>query len=432
MFSFGTSNFVKPGMMFGDWGNGWIKTPDTLIDMDFANGRYFGARVNDLITSRNSIALAQRLDGVFESFGVNVPRIIPGRGLLVEEARTNQIRNSSGAGAVAGTPGTAPTNWSAPNPPVAGLSRQVVGVGTENGLPCVDIRWSGTLAAGASNAQLVVFDNFTAVAAAVGQTWTGSVSARVVGGNLTGVTSFGLDMAERDAGGAGLANGVTTIGLDATFQRFSATRTLTNASTAFVIHRIVVTIPNGTTVDFTLRLYAPQLSQAGFSLSPILTTSTALTRPADAVYLPISGIGTQMTLVAEIDPVINSGTSFEILAATSSGSLVNAFRLLATAGRNAQASLRVGDVIISAPATAAQLSTSAVNKIAASVSGSEIAISLNGGTPVIASIGTAAVAPSRLYFGARPDGSFALNTFVRRGLVIPRASSAAEVQALAA
>jgi len=61
--------------------------------------------------------------------------------LLLEPQRTNSIRNSSMVGAVAGSPGTLPTNWTRQNS--SGLTQTVVGVGVENGLQYVDINLSG-------------------------------------------------------------------------------------------------------------------------------------------------------------------------------------------------------------------------------------------------------------------------------------------------
>ncbi len=71
------------------------------------------------------------------------------RGLLIEEARTNSIRNSTMQGVVPGTPGTLPTNW-ALNTGASGLSSQIVGSGTESGIPYFDFRFFGTAAAGQS------------------------------------------------------------------------------------------------------------------------------------------------------------------------------------------------------------------------------------------------------------------------------------------
>jgi hypothetical protein len=63
-----------------------------------------------LTTTRASLAWSDDSIGVWRQFANNIPRITD-KGLLVEEARTNGIRNNSMQGAVVGTPGTPPTNW---------------------------------------------------------------------------------------------------------------------------------------------------------------------------------------------------------------------------------------------------------------------------------------------------------------------------------
>ena len=91
--------------------------------------------------TRASTKYAQDLAGVWTEFASGVPAITD-RGILIEESRTNQIRNNSMQGAVAGTPGTLPTNWGVSV--AGGLTRTVVGTGTENGIEYIDVRVQGT------------------------------------------------------------------------------------------------------------------------------------------------------------------------------------------------------------------------------------------------------------------------------------------------
>lgn len=49
----------------------------------------------------------------------------------------------TGLGAAAGTPGAMPINWSVAGL-LNGITRSIVGTGTENGIPYVDIRFAGT------------------------------------------------------------------------------------------------------------------------------------------------------------------------------------------------------------------------------------------------------------------------------------------------
>ncbi len=70
------------------------------------------------------------------------PITLASLGLLMEEARTNAVRNPRFEGAAAGTPGTAPTYMSGLNG--SGLTSSVVGTGTASGVPYVDVRLQGT------------------------------------------------------------------------------------------------------------------------------------------------------------------------------------------------------------------------------------------------------------------------------------------------
>jgi hypothetical protein len=176
-------------------------------------------------------------------------------------------------GAVAGSPGTLPTNWANVN---AGLTRTFVGVGTENGLPYVDVRFNGT--ASATNLSLR-FEGNTQVAASNGQTWTNATYIkRVAGDVLTGVLGFSL----RDSGGGSIANVTSNITLSQTLQRFSVTQTISAPTTAFIIPLFDFNVNIGQTYDFTIRIAAPQMELGAYATTWVPTTTAAVTRIADA------------------------------------------------------------------------------------------------------------------------------------------------------
>ena len=83
--------------------------------------------------------------GVLQSAAVDQPRLdynpstLAAQGYLIEESRTNSIRNNTMVGAVVGTPGTIPTNWQVFTN-VTGLTRQIVGTGTENGITYIEVK----------------------------------------------------------------------------------------------------------------------------------------------------------------------------------------------------------------------------------------------------------------------------------------------------
>jgi hypothetical protein len=256
-------------------------TTRPTLTLDFAKAK----RVDPRVTfTRASTATYFDASGTLRSAANNAPRIdfnpstLAAQGLLIEEARTNSIRNNTMQGAVAGTPGTAPTNWIIP-PSSNGLSREITGTGTQNGITYVDVRYSGTTTSAA--ATVIQPENVTSVVAATGQSWSASAWVAIVGGSTSNLSSLLLRISERTSVGGILTNTDTSITPTALMVRYVASRTMTNASTERVTNDIVFSYANGAAIDITLRIGLPQLEQGAFATSVIPTTTTALTRSAD-------------------------------------------------------------------------------------------------------------------------------------------------------
>ena len=230
------------------------------------------ATVGEYIPTTSAINSAARYD--------HDPVSLIGKGLLVEEARTNSIRNNTMVGAVAGTPGTLPTNWSVFTT-LTGLTRQIVGTGTEDGITYIDVRLNGT--PNTAGSYFLQTETNTSVVASNGQTWTSSAYVRLAAGSLSGVSSVRLSTSNRDSLGNVIASGDTTFtptSASLTTQRFVNIYTNASALTAFELLNFTFVL-SGAAVDLTLRIGLPQLELGAFATSVIPTTTATVTRAAD-------------------------------------------------------------------------------------------------------------------------------------------------------
>ena len=310
--------------------------PGVTMDLSFMTP---GTLPSGVTFTRASTATYFDNTGTMQSAAANAarwdynPSTLALNGLFIEEARTNGIRNSTMVGAAAGTPGILPTNWTSGAGSTT-LSQQVIGTGTESGIPYIDIRLFGTAVAGT---YLFVLDGTTNIAALTGQTWTDSVYWRLVGGTATNLSSMNLLVYELTSGGAlvkadsGPTSSPTGAALNT--QRISYTVALSGGGTvANVQPRVVVTVTAGP-VDMTLRLGAPQLEQGAFVTSFIPTTSAAVARSADvATIASIPGRNTAAeSFQAETLLLTAQETNSRIIGAATTA----AAPLYATAARNA-------------------------------------------------------------------------------------------------
>jgi hypothetical protein len=193
--------------------------------------------------------------------------------LLLEPQRTNSIRNSSMVGAVAGSPGTIPTNWSGGG--FANLTQTIVGLGTENGLQYIDFRFNGT----AVGTTVRIFsETGTQITASNGQTWSSSVYIKRISGTFD---SCAIGHALRGTGGTGLGVQTATVSVTTSLARYATTQTVNNASTLSVQPLVDFNVTSGAAYDFTIRIAAPQMELGAYATTFIPTTTAAVTRLAD-------------------------------------------------------------------------------------------------------------------------------------------------------
>lgn len=399
----------------------WVLVADALaatVDLDFADDLYFqrdrSATLAALVTvARSAVGYADDKAGVWTSFAPNTPRRT-NRGLLVEEARSNYVRNNSMQGAVAGTPGTVPTNWTVVVGP--GLTRSVVGTGTIAGIEYVDIRITGT-ATTASAIQIFTESNTAVAPAVVGQTWTYSSFVALAGGSFpAGTTARFVRHQEFNASATLLIDGTAQFTAPtATITRTSYARTTTQPTVASVRVLEYYNYLNGVVIDVTLRIGWPQLELGAFASSPIRTTGAVATRGTEIVTLTAPpALGSGYTLYAQGAPAINGAD--QAYASLNDGSVANSFSLRRTAG-NATARLSAGGSTVDL--TSGAMAIGAATKLAAAYQSGSQALSRNGAA---VAAGASALVPTginTLSIGHGAIGTAPWNGYVERVAVWP-------------
>ena len=361
------------------------------------------------------------------------PSTLAARGLLIEEQRTNSIRNNTMQGAVAGTPGTLPTNWAA-STVLTGLTRTIA-TGTENGISYIDVRLNGTPSA--SGRYDIFYETSTQVAALNGQTWTNSGYFKLQAGTLSGVTAVRLYFEEKNSGGAYLTEQNTTItnptSAALSTQRASATRTLNQATTAFLLSGFNLLL-DGTAIDITLRIGLPQLELGAFATSVIPTVNAfalGVTRNPDQAsvntlspwYNSVSG-----TLFAEAQVAAGIGAAPAVMAGLDDTTINNRLQLR----RQSPGTIGDGRFVSSGgnwTGTATSGTLTGVNKQATAYASSDQAGAVNG--TLMTGIVSVATLPTitRLALGDG-QGSTPLNGWLRRVSYFPRRLANAELQSL--
>lgn len=251
--------------------------------------------------------------GVLQSFAAGVPRLLPGSGVLIEQAAANSIRNPRGEYASAPTfpTTTRPTNWGSFNS--NGGAYSIIGQGTENGLPYIDVSYSG-VSTGSGNLSELYPETSAAVAAVAGQTWTFSVYVRLLSGSMPAGANVSIGINENTSAGAFITGAGTAAGAmipNATAQRFAYTRLLTSGSTAQILTRLTIS-NTGAGTDLTglvLRWYAPQLERNEFASSVILPpvgVPAGTTRAVDVLTFDGSRFAAAFTMAQRTNLLLRS------------------------------------------------------------------------------------------------------------------------------
>ncbi|CAB5224022.1 hypothetical protein UFOVP393_27 [uncultured Caudovirales phage] len=425
------------GFGFGFNGGGGGGGGPTL-DLDFL----LGTLPSTVTFTRSSTATYFTSTGALATAAINEPRFdynpatLALRGLLIEEQRTNSIRNNTAVGAVAGTPGTLPTNWGSV---VAGLTQTVVGTGVEDGINYIDIRFNGTTTGTSLG---VRFESNTGVAVASGQTWTASTFCRRVGGSITNVASSSIGLSgltsagvlTTDSTSASLTPVLNMTNLETT--RTSRALTFADATTAYARVQVIVSFLVGAAIDITLRIGLPQLELGAFATSVIPTTGAAATRAGDSASMTGTNFSswhnaTEGALYAAglLEALPSLATNQ--LAAISDGTNNNRIQLGASTASSGNINLLVTSAgVTQANPLVGSLGTTGPHKSAGAYATNSFQVAVNGALGTEDTSGSVPSSLSVLNIGAAGNLNTKGNLWIQRITYYPRRLSNAELQVI--
>ncbi len=383
------------------------------LDLRFAEYPTLDPRIT---FTRASTATFFNSAGVLTSAAVDAPRFdynpstLAAQGLLLEEARTNILLRSTLAGAVAGSPGTAPTGWNTgtfSGTPTLALATSIYGASDQA------LNYSGVSGDRLWHQQVInVVDGTTYTYSAYCETSSGSTKnvLEVISGTSTRTVIS--NTATDPVGGAGVRVQVV----------FSV------VGTGTITLRIGIGANTPLTGAASVTLSRPQVEAGAFPTSYIPTTTTALTREAHVASVNTLSPwynATEGTLYSEA--TFTNTASFNTTAALSDGTTSNAIRTIQwNDGTDRIFSIATGGVSQASYIGTGQIGTA---KFAGAYKLNDVNASKNGSIGIT---DTAATIPTvnALWLGATGSSLFLLNGYLRRITYYPRRLSNAELQAI--
>jgi hypothetical protein len=410
---------------------------DTSLDLNFLSG-VLDSRIS---FTRGSVATYFDANGVMQTAAANVarfdhaptlvasasaPYVFTPLGLLIEESRTNSIRNSTMVGAVAGTPGTLPTNWAANT--ISGVTNSVVGTGTEGGIAYIDLSYAGTPA---SSGQLFISMEDGTISLTSGTTYSQSIYVRLTAGSLTNTTLMEI---------FGVAAAVTVTPTGAALVSQRTINVQTAASTTTTQPYFAFNVTSGQAINLTLRIGAPQFETGAFATSYIPTTSAAVTRAADVATMPVGSWFTQGlgSLDTEAMVPVSAGSQYPNLASISDGTNSNYVSVFYDGPYTRfESGIVVGGTanFSSFSLSTAGLTAGSVAKTVLAWSSGTASFEVNPGSGSVAVATASATIPSgltTLTLGCAPNLGVVGARYLRRVRYWPRALSTTELQVVTA
>ena len=392
------------------------------LDLNFANSK----SLVDATTGQNLVTFTRASSGTFvNSAGViqtasnDVPRFDhnpttgESLGLLVEEQRTNSLRNNTMVGAVTGTPGTLPTNWVIAA--AANLSTNVIGTGVSDGVTYIDLQIVGTSNA---TAYILAFEGNAQIVALQNQSWSQSLWVSRVAGSFTNISATSFNIRESNSSGSQVAANVIALAQPTvTLTRVSGTTTLSQATTAFITPGLRLTITNGAAIDITLRIGLPQLEQGAFATSVIPTTTAAATRSADVASITGASFSSwyrqdEGTVFGDFTRTASTNTQQGRVFSFSDGTNTNLLEIYQTGASNPAAQVTV--TTLQAQWTTSNFTVGASTREVLGYQLNNTNTSFNGSSETTDTVCTMPIALTQARIGDRQDGVRTLNGTIRR------------------
>lgn len=221
-------------------------------------------------TGRGSVSSYEKEDGSLLMFAPNALRVGE-RGLLINQAGSNLIKNPRGLGGVIGT--SMPTGWSVAGG--RGLTGVVVGRGDEDGHSYVDIRLRGEAGTGSNYQGLIYLAAIEDIVAPPGE-YTFTVGLKIVGGSPNGfVVATDPGVRSYTATGAGTGGIGSPVGGGA-YGPAAVVFTTASGTIPAGTERLrpTITLNRGGAVtdppvDMTVRIYSPTLTAGVAATVPL-------------------------------------------------------------------------------------------------------------------------------------------------------------------
>lgn len=357
-------------------------------------------------------------------------------GVLVEEQRTNGIRNNSMLGAVAGTPGTLPTNWSYSVGAITGLTSSILGTGVLQGVSYIDLRVVGTPSATGSQGVQIIFETATGIAASASQTWSHSAWISIASGSSSNISGFALNTQQYNAG-VWVTENNTIFTPTTVLTRYSNTVTFSSSTTTAARPLVGFGVTSGQSIDITLRIGMPQSELGGFVTSPILTSGAAVTRSADimtATALSPWFNATQGTLYVETlkNSIITPTATYPAPATFSAGGTNRMGPYSTLTGAANQYRLNVttaGAGVVELGGASTNVDVNVIAKQAYVYADNDYALCVNNSTAIPDTSGTVPIV-SQFDIGNTTGNSNFFNGWIRKVKYYPKRLTNAELQAL--